>query len=249
MNRTLIFTRRNIKELLASPVGWGFGLAFPIGLFIIMQVIIKAIGPEAAAMTPMFGVQRFTGGVLIFSAAFLSMFISIIIASDRGESFLPRLLASPMRPREFIIGYMLGILPIALAQNVIIIITALCFGLTPTVNILPAMLFALIFSMLFIGIGMIFGSALPVKSATPLCSAVVQIAALLSGMWFDLEAIGGGFNTFCHVLPFAHYYDIVRYTLEGNWQNVWQPFLVLTAYTVVILVAAVVIFKKKSENV
>ncbi len=246
--RAVIFAGRNAKELLRSPVSWIFGLALPVGLFVIMQVIIKSVGADAAANVPMFGVARFTGGALLFGASFLGMFCAILISNDCAQSFLARLSVSPMTSFDFIAGYALAVLPIAALQNAITLATALCFGLAPTVNILPTALFSLLFSLLFIAIGIIFGSALGVKTASPVCSAVVQAAALLSGMWFDLDAIGGGFAAFCRALPFANVYDLARYALAGEWAKTWQPFSIAAAYTVVLIAVAVLVFTRRRKS-
>lgn len=245
---TLVFAWRNIKELLRSPISWGFGIALPIVIFIIMQVIIKSIGDVAAASVPMFAVERFTGGVVLFGASFTSLFCAMLISGDRAQSFLARLLASPMKSKDYVLGYMLGVLPIAVVQVAVTFVAALCFGLEPTPTILVAMLFSLLFSLLFISIGMILGSLLSNKNAPPLCSAVVQVAVLLSGMWFDLDVIGGGFSLFCHILPFAQGYDLVRYSLSGDWSNVWIPVIAVVAYTAAFTAAAVACFKYKGKR-
>ncbi|MCH5162130.1 MAG: ABC transporter permease [Clostridiales bacterium] len=249
MSKAVVFARRNILEIVRSPISWIFGLLMPVGIFIIMQVIVKSIGEEALAVAPMFAVERFTGGIMIFGAAFLSLFAALIISTDRKESFLSRLFASPMKSSDYIIGYALGVFPIALAQVVITFVTALCFGLTPTVHILAALGFSVVIALLYTAIGVIFGSCLSAKNAPPLCSVVVQIAALLSGMWFDLDTIGGGFSIFCHILPFAHAYDLIRYTLAGDYGNVWLPFLVVAAHTAALSVLAVVLFRYRAKKV
>lgn len=244
MSATVVFAQRNIKENLRSPVSWAFGLALPVGLFVIMQIIVKSIGDEAAATVPMFGVERFTGGAVMFGASFLSLFTAMLVSGDRAQSFLSRLFVSPMRSHNYILGYLLGVMPIAALQVVITFVAALCFGLSPTANILPATVFALFGAVMFAAIGMILGSLLSAKGAPPICSVAVQVAALLSGMWFDLDMIGGGFAVFCRVFPFAHFYDMIRYTLCGDYGNVWQPFLIVAAYTAVLSVGAVLSFKK-----
>ncbi len=246
MKRAFVFARRNIKETLRSPVSWGFGLILPIAIFVIMQIIVKSIG-AAASQVPMFMAERFTGGVAIFGGSFLTMLTAMNISGDRAKSFLSRLVASPMTSADFIIGYMLGILPFAVVQNVVVFATAMCFGLV-TVNIIPALLFAMLFSLLFIATGVLLGSALPDKSTPPVCSAVVQVAALLSGMWFGLDMIGGGFAVFCRVLPFAHCYDAIRYTLVGEWEKLWLPIVVVIAYTIVLFVLAVVMFGRSKKR-
>lgn len=248
MNKAVVFGRRNIIETLRSPVSWIFGLLLPIGIFIIMQIVVKSIG-EAASNVPMFGVNRFTGGVVIFGASFLSLFCALIISGDRAQSFLARLFASPMKPTEYIVGYVLGALPIAAVQIVIIYVVGLCFGLTPSWNILPTALFSIVIALLFIFLGVILGSVLSAKGAPPICSVVVQVAALLSGMWFDLDMIGGGFNIFCHILPFANAYDIVRYTLAGDYGNVWLPFIITFAYAALFFVISAVAFGKRAKRI
>lgn len=248
MNKAVVFARRNIIETLRSPISWIFGLILPIGIFVIMQIIVKSIG-EFAQSVPMFGVDRFTGGVVIFGASFLSLFCALIISGDRSQSFLARLFASPMKSSDYIVGYILGALPLAAVQIVITYVVGLCFGLTPSWNVLPAALFSVVIALLFISIGVILGSVLSAKSAPPICSVVVQIAALLSGMWFDLDMIGGGFDIFCHILPFANAYDIVRYTIAGDYANVWLPCVITFAYTVVVFVLAVVAFGARSKKI
>lgn len=247
-SRALVFAKRNILELLRSPISWGFGIALPIVIFVIMQIIIKSIGADAAAAVPMFGVDRFTGGVVIFSGSFLSLFTAMLISSDRSQSFLTRLLASPMRSSDYVIGYMLGVMPIAGVQVAVTFVAALIFGLTPTPYILVAMLFSVLLSLLFISVGMIIGSIFSAKNAPPLCSGIVQVAALLSGMWFDLDAIGGGFNLFCHIMPFAHGYDLIRYSLSGDFLSFWVALVVVIAYTAAFTVAAIVCFKYKGKR-
>lgn len=246
-SRALIFARRNIKEILRSPVSWIFGLLLPIGIFVIMQIIVKSIG-EYAAEVPMFGVDRFTGGALIFGMSFCSLFCALNISGDRQQSFLTRLFGSPMTSADYIIGYMLSALPIAAAQIVITFVTAMCFGLPVSADIICAALFSVPIALLFVAIGVIFGSLLSAKNAPPLCSVVVQVAALLSGMWFDLDMIGGGFNVFCHVFPFAHAYDLIAFTLKGEYAEVWLPALVLIGYTAVLCAVAVFAFKSNVDG-
>lgn len=247
MFRTFIFAKRNLKEIMLSPVTIGFGIMMPLVILVIMQIIVTAIG-ENAEFTPMFKIDKFICGSLIFAASFLSMIMSMIISQDRVQSFLARLYSSPMKAREYILGYALSIVPLAAVQILTLFLAALCFGLVPSWNILLASLFSLLIALFFIAIGVLLGSFLTEKSAPPLCSAVVQMAALLSGMWFDLKMIGGGFEIFCKILPFANCYDLIDLTLSGNFGELWKPLLAVVAYLVLFSVLAVYIFKKKSTS-
>lgn len=247
MSRTLIFAKRNLKEIMLSPVTIGFGIMMPLAILVIMQIIVKAIGANAD-LTPMFKIDKFICGSLIFAASFLSMIMSMIISQDRGQSFLARLYSSPMKAREYIFGYALSIVPLAAVQILALFLAALCFGLVPSWNILLASLFSVLIALFFIAIGVLLGSFMSEKSAPPVCSAVVQMAALLSGMWFDLKMIGGGFEIFCKILPFANCYDLIDLTLSGDFGEIWRPLVVVLAYLVVFSVLAIFAFKKKSTS-
>lgn len=229
-----------------SPVSWIFGLALPLGIFIIMQVIMNSIGDTT--VVPMFAVDRFTGGVIIFGGSFLTLFTALRISDDRSKAFLTRLYASPMRGWEYIAGYVLGVSPIAVLGSAVTLIAAMCFGVTLSANLITAFLFSIVLDMLFVAIGVIFGSVLDFKTAPPVSSVVVQAAALLSGMWFDLDTIGGGFAVFCKVFPFAHCYDVMRYTIAGDYKNVWAGLLIVIAYTAVLFALAAVLFVRMSKR-
>lgn len=246
-NRIGAFCGRNIKEMLRSPVSWAFGLAFPVGMLIIMQIIVNSIH-GALEFVPMFGVDRFVCGMTVFGGSFLAMFTAMLISGDRAKSFLPRLFASPVRGYEYITGYVLCAIPLAAAQSAAVFVVGACFGMTLSVNVIPAFLFSVLCSFLFTAVGVVLGSVLGEKSVPPVCSGVVQVAALFSGVWFDLASIGGGFEIFCKVLPFAHYYDIVRYTLVGDWGNVWLPFIVVLAYTAAFSVLGVLCFNRAKKR-
>lgn len=248
MNNALLFTKRNIVETLRSPASWGFGAVMPLGILIIMQVIVKSIGRDAATNVPMFAVDAFTGGTVVFGASFISMLCVLLISRDISDSFLTRLFVSPMRSSDFIIGYALSMMPLLLLQIVLVFFTAMAFGLTLSVNILAAILLAFLSSIMFIALGILFGCLLPAKAAPPVCSVVVQMAALLSGMWIPLETIGGGLSTFCHIMPFANAYDVIKYTIIGEYDKVWLPLIIVLAYTIVFGILAVLAFKRRMRN-
>lgn len=248
MNNALLFTKRNIVETLRSPASWGFGAVMPLGILIIMQVIVKSIGRDAATNVPMFAVDAFTGGTVVFGASFISMLCVLLMSRDISDSFLTRLFVSPMRSSDFIIGYALSMMPLLLLQIVLVFFTAMAFGLTLSVNILAAILLAFLSSIMFIALGILFGCLLPAKAAPPVCSVVVQMAALLSGMWIPLETIGGGLSFFCHILPFANAYDVIKYTIIGEYSKVWIPLIIVLAYTVAFGVLAVLAFKRRMRN-
>ena len=76
----------------------------------------------------LFDVDKLTPGIAVFGMSFLSLFSGMIIAKDRTSSFMMRLFASPMESGDFIAGYTLPLIPMAVAQILICFVTALFLG-------------------------------------------------------------------------------------------------------------------------
>lgn len=211
MNRMLALAGRTGKELLRDPVTLVFGVGLPLFLLVLMSVIQNNVPVE------IFAIGQLAPGMAAFSLSFVSMFAAILLAKDKSTSFLLRVFASPALPREYILGYALPMLPIGAAQCAVCFLTAFCFGLAPSWNILLAMLVLLPTAALYIAFGLLFGVLLTDKQAAPINSILVNVAALLGGTWFDLTLVGGTFERICTLLPFVHATESARAALAGNY--------------------------------
>ena len=150
--KMLTFADRNAKEILRDPLNLAFGLGFPIVLILLLSAI------QANVPVSLFEISHLTPGITVFGLSFMTLFSATIIAKDRGSSLLQRLYTTPLTAKDFIFGYTLPILPIALAQSVICYIVALFLGLPLTVNILYALLLILPAAIFFIALGLLCGS-------------------------------------------------------------------------------------------
>ncbi|MFA5543203.1 MAG: ABC transporter permease, partial [Bacilli bacterium] len=106
----------------------------------------------------------------------------------------------------------------------------------------------LIISLLFIGMGMLFGSLLKEQQVGPIVSIVVQVVAFLSGMWFSLDLVGGAFEVIGRILPFSHAVDLLKYILANDFTNMLISLLILIGYILVINILAIITFKKKMKS-
>lgn len=235
--RMLALAQRNTKEILRDPINLGFGLGFPLILLLLLSVIQANIPVE------MFVIEHLTPGITVFGLSFMTLFSAQILAKDRGSALLQRLYTSPLRAIDFILAYTLPVVPMALAQSVICYLAALLLGLDPTVNILYAVLFILPVSLLFIGLGLLCGSALTDKQVGGVCGALLtNLSAWLSGIWFDLDLVGGTFRKVAYALPFVHAVELERAALAGAYAEILPHLLWVLGYAIVILIAAVAVF-------
>ncbi len=241
--KILTFANRNTKEILRDPLNLVFGLGFPLVLIFLLTAI------QANVPVNLFEIQHLTPGITVFGISFMTLFSATIIAKDRSSSLLQRLYTTPLTPFDFIIGYTLPIIPIAVMQCVVCYIAAIILGLEFTVNILYAIGFIIPVSILFIALGLLCGSVFTDKQVGGICGALLtNLSAWLSGIWFDLELVGGAFQKISNLLPFVHAVELERAVLAGNFADMFPHLWWVLGYATVSLVAAVLLFLRQMKR-
>ncbi|MBQ3015633.1 MAG: ABC transporter permease [Clostridia bacterium] len=241
--KMLTLAKRNAKEILRDPLNLGFGLGFPLVLIFLLSAI------QASIPVSLFEIAHLTPGITVFGLSFMTLFSATIIAKDRGSSLLRRLYTAPLTPFDFILSYTLPMIPIAMAQSVICYIAAIILGLDVTVNILYAILFIIPVALLFVALGLLFGSILTDKQVGGICGALLtNLSAWLSGTWFDLELVGGAFKKIAYALPFVHAVEMERAVLSGSFSGVLPHLLWVLGYTAVTLALAILLFLRQMKR-
>ena len=241
--RMLTFANRTTKEIIRDPLTVCFGLGFPIVLILLLSAI------QANVPVPLFEIAHLTPGITVFGLSFMTLFSATLIAKDRGSSLLQRLYTTPLTPLDFILGYTLPIVPVAVAQSVICYIVAIILGLDITANIFLAILFIAPISILFIALGLLFGSILTDKQVGGICGALLtNLSAWLSGIWFDLELVGGAFQKIAELLPFVHAVELERAVLAGSMADAIPQLLWVLGYDFVITPIAILLFLRQMKK-
>ena len=173
----------------------------------------------------------------------MTLFSATLIAKDRESALLQRLYTTPLTGIDFIVGYMLPILPIAIGQTVICYLFAIPLGLTVNINILYAILGIIPMAIFNIALGLLCGSLLGVKQVGGICGALLtNLSAWLSGVWFDLELVGGFFEKLADALPFIHAAEMEKALCAGDFalaaSHVWP----VVIYSAIATMAAVLCF-------
>lgn len=241
--RCMAFMGRNTKEILRDPINLAFGLGFPIVLILLLSVI------QANIPVALFEVEHLTPGVTVFGLSFMTLFSATVIAKDRGSSLLQRLYTTPMTSLDFILGYTLPIMPLTIAQAVACYIVAIFLGLEITVNIIYAIIFIIPISVLYIALGLLCGSVFNDKQVGGICGALLtNLSAWVSGIWFDLELVGGVFKRISYVLPFVHAVEMERALLRGSFVDIFPHIWWVIGYAVFLLIAAVLLFLRQMKR-
>jgi ABC-2 type transport system permease protein len=231
------FAKRCAKEILRDPLNLMFGLGFPIVLLLLLSAI------QANVPVKLFEIESLAPGVTVFGLSFLTLFSATLIAKDRESSLLQRLYTTPLKSSDYILGYMLPIIPIAIAQSGMCYLIAIALGLPITINIIYAILMIVPIAVFYVALGLLCGSVFNVKQVGGICGALLtNLSAWLSGVWFDLELVGGTFGKIANVLPFVHAVELERAMIKGNFPELLSHIYPVFGYAIVIMVGAILLF-------
>ncbi len=241
--KTLTFAKRCIKEILRDPINLCFGLGFPLVLLLLLSAI------QANIPVSLFEIDTLTPGITVFGLSFITLFSATLVSKDRESAFLQRLYASPLTGIDFIIGYMLPLLPIAIGQTSICYLFAIPLGLTVSVNILYAIIGIIPMAIFNIALGLLCGSILGIKQVGGICGALLtNLSAYLSGIWFDLKLVGGIFEKIANLLPFVHAVEMEKAIFGGNFSMAITHIVPILLYTVIITTIAILCFLRQMKN-
>ena len=235
--RMLTFAKRCAKEILRDPLNLAFGLGFPLVLLLLLSAI------QANIPVSMFQIDTLTPGITVFGLSFMTLFSATLVAKDRESAFLQRLYTTPLEGSDFILGYMLPILPIALGQTLICYLAAIPLGLTVSIRIVYAILGIIPMAIFNIALGLLCGSLLGVKQVGGVCGALLtNLSAWLSGVWFDLQLVGGFFEKIANALPFVHAVELEKALFQGDLSLAASHILPIAVYSILAAAAAVACF-------
>ena len=235
--RTVLFAKRCAKEILRDPLNLAFGLGFPLVLLVLLSALQKNIPVQ------LFEINTLTPGITVFGLSFMTLFSATLIAKDRESALLQRLYTTPLTGVDFILGYLLPILPIAMGQSLVCYVFAVPLGLEFSVNVVYAVIGILPMAVFNISLGLLCGSVLEVKQVGGVCGALLtNLSAWLSGVWFDLELVGGWFKDIAYALPFVHAAQLEKTLFAGDFAAASQHILPIVLYSGAAAVVAVLCF-------
>ncbi len=241
--KAFTFAKRNLKEILRDPVNLAFGLGFPLVLLLLLSAIQKNVPLE------LFEIDRLTPGISVFGLSFITLFSATLVAKDRESALLQRLYTTPLTGLDFILGYMLPLLPVAVGQTVICYLFAIPLGLSVSVNIIYAIIGIIPTAIFNISLGLLFGSILGVKQVGGICGALLtNLSAWLSGVWFDLKLAGEAFEKAADFLPFVHSAEAARTLFIGNYENALSHILTVSLYCIFTTAASVFCFLRQIKK-
>ena len=259
MRKALLFTKRNLTEMVRDPLIYIFCAGFPVAMILIFQLILHYSGES----TPVFYVKSLIPGVIMFGYSLVMLMTSLLVSKDRTSAFLKRLFTSPLKSYQFIIGYAVPFLIVGLIQDVLCITLGYIFGATSgtgfisfdkaillVVEMLPMLITCIM-------LGILFGTLLNDKSAPGICSIFISASGILGGSWMPIDVMGE-FESVCTYLPFYPSVALGRIITNASHTipNTYYTFsengviylLVMLGYLALSLFLAIYVFSRKMNS-
>lgn len=243
MRRVWPFAKRNALEILRDPLTIVFGAGLPMVLLFLLSAIQRNI-PAA-----LFEIESLAPGVCMFSLSFVTLFSAMLISKDRSGMLLNRLYTTPLTAKDFIIGYMLPLIPLGFLQTIVCALASVILGLKVNGGFFLMIACALPGILLYVSLGLLFGSILTDKQVGGICGALLtNVSAWLSGIWFDVELVGGAFVKIANVLPFIHAVEMERNALAGDVSGIMSHIWVVLVYAFGVMCLSVYAFLKQMKK-
>ena len=241
--RTAELARRNVKSLLRDPLSLGLAFFLPVGMLLVLVAVGNAVG-EAEA--PWMTATVLTPGIALFGYVMLMLSSAMALSRDRDSSLLARMFTAPVSASDFIAGYSLPYLPVALAQTVVLFAIATFFGLEMVGSVGLVLVLLGLMAIFYIALGMVLGTTLTVNQVSGAYSAVLLLT-IFGGAWIDLSALGGAFEAVAKLFPFAHALDATRAVMAdgAGLGEITSDLAWVTGYTLATAAAAVGLFRRQ----
>ena len=237
MRRTFTVARRVVRQLLRNHRFLALSIVAPLVIVYFLKLFFDT-------MPVGFDTARYAVPVAAFLVHFLAFLLcAIVVVQERTVGTLERMFINGFRRTEVIGGYVLGYLGLATFQAVVALTEVIwLFELdyeSDTLLTLFVVVWLLAIASVMLGI-FVSTFARHEGQVFPFVPLIIVPSVFLSGLLMDVDELPKWAEWLGHVLPLFWANDVIQEVIEPNWalENVWGSFVVLAAYSVVLLVLA-----------
>ncbi len=237
MRHTITVARRVVKQLLRNLRFLALSIIGPLVIVYFLKLFFDTM-PEG------FDTARYAVPVAAFLVHFLAFLLcAIVLVQERTAGTLERMFINGFRRTEVIGGYVLGYLGLATFQAVVALTEVIwLFELDydeETLLTLFVVVWLLAIASVMLGI-FVSTFARHEGQVFPFVPLIIVPSVFLSGLLMDVDELPEWAEWLGHALPLFWANDVIQEIIEPNGalENVWGSFVVLAAYSVVLLVLA-----------
>lgn len=213
-----------------------------------LQDAVKKVRINVAPPEPIYGekirpINVAFPGMMTFSIFILvTTLTTMTVVEERTSGTLNRILASPLKETEMIVGYAIPFSVIGIVQSVILLtVGILVFNITIVGNLMAVFVVASLLAIVSVSLGILLSSTarrlIHVTLGTPF---IFLIVFLLSGIYFPIEQTPSPIRPLSYILPPTYAADALRSVIlrGGGLVMIWTDILALCAFAITFLALA-----------
>lgn len=245
--------RREMIRLRRTPSRIVSGVAQPLLFLFVMGA---GLGSLIDANPQGFDYQEFLyPGILCMSVITSALFSAISVVWDREFGFLREMLVAPVARTSLVVGKALGGGSVAVAQGLILVLTAPLVGVSLTLGRAVGLVLALLLlAFALTSFGMVLATRMErMESFQMVMALVLQPMIFLSGTVFPLQNLPGWLAVLTRLNPATYGVDLVRrtalsdapaLTINGMVVPMWLDAVIVLGLGSMLLALAVRLFHR-----
>ncbi|MFA6588563.1 MAG: ABC transporter permease [Patescibacteria group bacterium] len=158
-------------------------------------------------------------GIIAMAVMQMAVFsVAFVFADYKEKGILKRLLATPLKPFQFVTANVITRLMVAIAQTAILIIMGILIYKTHVYGSYPlVLLISILGGIMFLGLGFIIsGIAKTVESVPALANLLVFPMMFLSGIFFPINSMPGWLQSIVQYFPLTHFAHALREVMANG---------------------------------
>jgi len=190
-------------------------------------------------------------GVMAIVVTFATTILAILVlVREKSQGLIERLLATPLRPWEFVMGHGLSLAVVAAAQSTVVLVASIViFQASFVGNLGLAFGILMLFALGNIGLGLLISAVAQSEfQAVQLIPFIIFPQLLFTGALFPLDSIPVSFRPVSEFLPLTYAADALRSILLRGWGigSIGWDILALVVYAGLTLGGAAVLVRRQA---
>lgn len=182
--------------------------------------------------------------------AFPPLLTALAVVREKESGSVQQIYVSPIKPYQFIAGKAIPYAIIAFVQMLMILAAGVAWFRVPFVGSVPLFLAATaLYVLCTVGLGLLISSLTRSQLVALLLAFVVTVmpSFLFSGFLFPIFTMPEMMQMYTYLFPARHFVEISRgIAMKGQvFDDLWPLIAALAAYTVVVFMVTVWLFRKK----
>ncbi|MGB9636441.1 MAG: ABC transporter permease [Thermoplasmata archaeon] len=195
-------------------------------------------------------IDYFAPGVMSFAIMIVTTMLTIILfVNERRNGTLQRILTTPAKPEEIVLGYALAFALICMLQSIVIMCAGiLLFGIKIAGNILLAFLIFFMIGAGHLGLGILLSAGAKNElQAIQFIPFIIFPSILLAGLFWPVESIPAILQPLAYFIPLRYGIDAERGIMVRGWgiEHIWVDLVILFFFALLTITASTWILRRK----